>query len=138
MSPMRTSTSAIDRVMARVEQDVDTGCWLFTGSLNAGGYGRIRDGEEMTVAHRVTYRAFRGPIPDGLWVLHSCDRPNCVNPAHLWLGTAADNIADREAKGRGRACREHDDWYVRPDGHRRCRVCKNRGERRRYDERKQR
>lgn len=69
-----------------------------------GGYGILYHKGKTLYAHRVSWELNRGPIPEGLWVLHNCpggDNPACVDPAHLWLGTASDNSKDRDAKGRG-------------------------------------
>ncbi len=52
------------------------------------------------MAHRVSYKIFIGPIPDGLWVLHKCDNPPCINPEHLFVGTRNDNETDKVKKGR--------------------------------------
>jgi hypothetical protein len=71
-------------------------CWIWQLSCDKWGYGKV-DGD---LAHRVAWRAYFGEIPKGLWVLHSCDNPPCVNPKHLFLGTHADNVEDKVAKGR--------------------------------------
>lgn len=81
------------------------GCWVWTGGRKPDGYGTIRAGGErgggaVVSAHRVSWEMHRGPVPDGLHVLHRCDSPPCVNPAHLFLGSNADNVADKVAKGR--------------------------------------
>ena len=75
-------------------------CWPWTLSTKSGGYGRIMDGKRALLAHRVAFEVANGPIPDGLFVCHLCDNRICCNPAHLWLGTAADNNHDRDIKGR--------------------------------------
>jgi hypothetical protein len=72
---------------------------LWTGSTGAG-YGKFGIKKRNLSAHRLSYRYFVGPIPEGLFVLHSCDTPLCVNPAHLRVGTAQDNVDDMMARGR--------------------------------------
>jgi HNH endonuclease len=78
----------------------DTGCWIWTGSFGAGGYGvfSLRNLDQR--AHRASYMIFKGPIPKGLHILHSCDTPACVNPTHLRAGTVKENMVEREARGR--------------------------------------
>jgi len=76
-------------------------CWLWQGALN-GKYGYIGLGgkDGSILAHRAAWIIANGAIPDGLFVLHRCDVPLCVNPAHLFLGTQFENIHDMMAKGR--------------------------------------
>lgn len=79
-------------------------CWLWTASLGSNGYGQIGSGGtdwRPIGAHCASWLLHVGPIPDGLSVLHHCDVKRCVNPPHLFVGTAADNAADMWAKGRG-------------------------------------
>ena len=83
-------------------------CWVWTGLLweTDGGrclaYGRfVWDGQQRGT-HRLAWAFTHGPIPKGMQVLHRCDVPRCVRPAHLRLGTQSDNMQDCYAKGRGR------------------------------------
>lgn len=80
-------------------------CWLWTLDRNNWGYGRGGPGRSERAAHRLSYVAFVGPIPDDMIVMHRCDTPACVNPGHLSLGTVSDNVQDAISKGRHRSPR---------------------------------
>lgn len=78
----------------------ESGCWFWLASKTKQGYGDFRIGGKHMLAHRASYEAFNGPIPDSLHVLHRCDVRCCVNPAHLFVGTNNDNINDSMIKNR--------------------------------------
>ena len=74
-------------------------CWEWK-AVKLKGYGQFWFKDKMALAHRVSWELSFGPIPNGLNVLHKCDNPSCVNPAHLFLGTPKDNAQDSLKKGR--------------------------------------
>lgn len=83
-------------------KETDGGCWEYQGPALPSGYGRISYKGEAAYAHRVAYELLVGPIPaDKPHIMHSCDNPPCINPAHLLAGTPLDNMQDRDRKGRG-------------------------------------
>ncbi len=76
------------------------GCLEWRGSRSGNGYGVITIDYKSVGTHRAMWEEMFGPIPNGLQVLHTCDNIICCEPDHLFLGTPADNMADRDAKGR--------------------------------------
>jgi hypothetical protein len=94
-----------------------TACVEWTGYRNSKGYGLtwVREENCQRLAHRVLWERERGPIPEGMVIMHTCDNPPCVNLEHLRLGTQAENLADMKAKGRSQKWVDHYDRCV--NGH---------------------
>lgn len=97
-----TSEQWLNAFWSRVDKSSgDDACWIWTGGLvGPTGYGGMRWNGRECRAHRVSYELAFGPFDKTLDVCHTCDCPRCVNPKHLFLGTAKDNIADCRRKGR--------------------------------------
>lgn len=129
----RRELSLADRLTAGLVR-MPNECLEWTGVVNEAGYGRIWVNNKWVLTHRLAWELMNGPIPDGLCVLHHCDNPPCCNAEKcLFLGTRADNNADREAKGRNywsniTHCKrghpfDETNTYVDPRGRRGCRKC---------------
>jgi hypothetical protein len=87
-----------ERFWSKVEKTEE--CWHWIGAVQSKGYGSISISGKTYSAHRVSYEIKYGKIPYGMYVLHRCDNTRCVNPEHLFLGTARDNSQDMVVKGR--------------------------------------
>jgi hypothetical protein len=99
---MRTyiRTPLLERAERLFIPEPNSGCWLWMARLNKHGYGIFKVESKQRPAHRVVYEQTIGPIPQGMLACHRCDTPSCVNPEHIFIGTARDNTNDCVAKGR--------------------------------------
>jgi len=89
----------------KVEAGPFMDCWLWTASKLPDGYGRFAVNRRLQLAHRVSWIIHNGPIPEGMLICHRCDCPSCVNPYHLYAGTASDNMQDMIRKDRRKPCK---------------------------------
>lgn len=96
----RPRRKVLDRFLSKIQINPEPGCWDWVGNKHRKGYGFMKIDKVNRMAHRISFELFRGKIPAGLLVCHSCDNPSCVNPHHLFIGTNTDNMNDMIAKGR--------------------------------------
>ena len=104
--PRRKDTRPIkERLLAKADTSGgEDACWIWRAARHCEfGYGVLAVNRVSKRAHRLSWEEYRGPIPTGMCVLHSCDNPMCINPGHLFLGTRQDNIRDMVNKGRQRS-----------------------------------
>lgn len=87
------------RFLKSYKTNETSGCWIWTGAKYQNGYGWIKAFGKVVSAHRFSYELYKGPIPDGMHILHSCDIKDCVNPDHLRSGTHAENMIEAHERG---------------------------------------
>ena len=138
-------TTAKDRILNTIRV-TEQGCWEWSSSKNKHGYGRfVCLGQSL--AHRVSYIVFHGPLFKNMFVLHKCDNPPCVNPDHLFIGTQTDNMKDCYNKGRNKVwnrnlthCRKGHEFTpentLYQQRGRWCRTCREENARRYYQNKK--
>lgn len=104
-----------DRFMRKIEMVPEAGCWLWIASTYPDGrYGKFCMGRgEYDGAHRASWRIFKGAIPPGAFVLHRCDVSLCCNPAHLFIGSAQENMDDKTSKGRHKCPKGEEQWKAK-------------------------
>lgn len=91
---------AKDRIIEKIKIDEKTGCWNWIACTQSNGYGRFSLSGKSMGSHRASFKIFKGDIPCGMDICHTCDNRKCINPDHLFLGTRKDNMQDAVSKNR--------------------------------------
>jgi len=116
--------TAQERFWSRVDKshgkEPQSNCWVWTGGLDAEGYGVFYIGNKRWQAHRFAWELAHGPIPCGQKICHRCDNPPCVREDHLFCGTQRENVLDAARKGRLKAYKKGADHHNARKSH-----CKN-------------
>ena len=121
-----------ERLLDKISPEPNSGCWLWTASLDGKGYPQIQVGTraapKVKRGHRLVYEMYRGPIPEGLQLDHLCRVPSCVNPDLLEPVTCAENLRRGNHRRPGTHCHKGHAWsdghlYISPKGKRHCAIC---------------
>ncbi|PXH62351.1 HNH endonuclease signature motif containing protein [Klebsiella variicola] len=124
--------STESRLLSKVEKDLETGCWIFTGSRLPSGYGILWNGARPTGAHRISFQLYKGEIPAGKEIDHICNNRSCVNPAHLQAISHKENIHKSSTLMGVNARKSHckrghplngENLHITPLGARQCKEC---------------
>jgi hypothetical protein len=104
---MPVKSPPFKRLMSGYELDVETGCWLWMKTKYRNGYGWLKVFGKNFLAHRYSYELHKGPIQEGMEVMHTCDNPACINPNHLEMGTHTQNMRGAAERNRLRKGDRH-------------------------------
>lgn len=100
--PRLVYDKSVDRMLEKVSIDRETSCWVWTGARDPLGYGRFTYDGMTRTAHRLMFCLMYGDQPASVLVCHNCDNPSCINPSHLYAGSAQSNMDDMMARGRNK------------------------------------
>lgn len=122
-----SSISLIDKIIENSIPIPESGCWIWLKATDKDGYGLTKVNRIMKRVHRISHEIFNGKIPDGMMICHHCDTPSCINPKHLFAGTATDNGRDYSNKKthckRGHLKISENIYYEKGNGNKHCRIC---------------